>query len=294
MSGKADTTQQTQTPPEGTDPNVVTVPVQPTNGNGQQAPAPSNWSAQFSPEQEALVQQRIEQARAEEKDKLYGRIGGLTTQVNQLQETLQQREAREQAEREEAQRLASEEAERKAREEMDAKTLVETVEQRFAKQLEQIQLDAQKEIALLRKDNEFERIQRMRAEALASPEVQNSILPELLDEVRGTTPEEIAASIAHYQQRSAAILASIAERDQQMQQQQQAQGQLPPWQLPRNMPSSITAPNAGPETQTQYETMTLDDISNMPMDIYAQNRERLKAAVSRSRPQGGGPLPRSY
>jgi len=45
---------------------------------------------------------------------------------------------------------------------------------------------------------------------------------------------------------------------------------------------SPTAPPVGPmETQTEYQTLTAEDIRNMPMEQYAKMRDRLMNAVPR-------------
>jgi len=72
-------------------------------------------------------------------------------------------------------------------------------------------------------------------------------------------------------ERSNAIIESIQQAT------AQQQGRL------RGAP--VTAPPVGPmETQTEYQTLTAEDIRNMPMDQYMKMRDRLlNARPSRGR-----------
>lgn len=265
--------------PEGTDPNALVVPKA-----APQPPAPgTSPNAGLFTEDE--VNARIESVRKEEHEKLYGRIGGLqaannelTTKLNGLVESQQQRDAREAQERADADAAAAAEADRKEREELDAKSLLVKAEERWANQLAEQQANWQKERALQQREIEYQETQRWRAEQIANPEVAGSILPELLPLVQGATQQEIAASIATMQDRSAAILASIQEMEQ-----SQPQQQLAPWQQ-AGLPARVTAPLSSPDNPTDYETLQLDQIERMSPAEYANNRDRLMAAVRRTPP----------
>jgi hypothetical protein len=100
-------------------------------------------------------------------------------------------------------------------------------------------------------------------------EEEEYIIPELRDLASGTTEEEIDNSIAVLRERSSAILESI---------QQSAQ--------PSGLRGSpVTAPPVGPmETQTEQQTLSAEDIRDMPMEQYMQMRDRLlKARPSQGR-----------
>ena len=92
-----------------------------------------------------------------------------------------------------------------------------------------------------------------------------NIIPELIDLVAGSTEDEIETSIAVLRERSSAIIESI--------QQATAASQS------RLRGAPVTAPPVGPmETQTEYQTLTAEDIRNMPMEQYAKMRDRLMSA----------------
>jgi hypothetical protein len=91
---------------------------------------------------------------------------------------------------------------------------------------------------------------------------------ELIDLIAGNSEEEVENSIAVLRTRSNAIIESIQQAT------AQQQGRL------RGVPP--TAPPVGPmENQTEYQTLTAEDIRNMPMEQYAKMRDRLMNASPR-------------
>jgi len=100
-------------------------------------------------------------------------------------------------------------------------------------------------------------------------EEQETIIPELIDLIAGNSEEDIENSIAVLRERSSAIIESI----------QQATSQSGRLRGPQ-----VTAPPTGPmDNQQEYQTMSADDIRNMPMDQYTKMRERLMQATRNSR-----------
>jgi DNA replication initiation complex subunit (GINS family) len=121
--------------------------------------------------------------------------------------------------------------------------------------------------ALLEKERRIQQIESYRQRRLT--EEQEAIIPELIDLIAGNSEEDIENSIAVLRDRSSAIIESI----------QQATSQSGRLRGPQ-----VTAPPTGPmDNQQEYQTMSADDIRNMPMDQYTKMRERLMQATRNSR-----------
>jgi hypothetical protein len=210
----------------------------------------------------------IEKARREEKDKLYSRIESMDAEVKRLRE---EREAREAAEAE-ARRQAEEEARRAAEEEMSVRELLQAKEQEWNSRLAEIEAQREEERRVFEMERQFQQLEQYRLQAIQANE--DGIMPELRDLITGNTQEEIDASIALAMDKTARILANMTAAQQQVRQTQRS--------------ASVTAPAAGPmENETNYQTLTADDIRNMDMDTYRQNREKILGALgSQNRSQG--------
>jgi hypothetical protein len=198
----------------------------------------------------------IARARQDEKDKLYGRIEEMGTQVQQL---AAEREAREAAEQE---RLAQADAAARAAEEaqMDVRQLLESRQTEWDQRFQALERERDTERALREQEQKFSDLKDYRR--LRIEQEANSIMPELRDLVAGESEQAIEASIMAMQQRTEAILASV--QGVVAQQRQAVRG------------VGITAPPVGPmEQQTTFETLTPDDIRSMDMTTYAKYRDRL-------------------
>lgn len=215
-----------------------------------------------------FTREDIEKARREEKDKLYSRIEAMDSEVKRL------REEREERERLAAEQAAEEEARRKAEaeEEMSVRELLQAKEQEWQNQFAQVQAEREEERRLFEMERQFQALEQYRLQALQANE--DDIMPELRDMVGGNTQEEIDQAVALAKDKTARILANMTAAQQQVRQTQRG--------------ASVTAPAAGPmENQTNYQTLTADDIRNMDMDTYRQNREKLLGALgSQTRDQG--------
>jgi hypothetical protein len=206
----------------------------------------------------------IEKARQEEKDKLYGRIETMQEEVNRIK---QEREAREQAERE-AREQAEAEARKKAEEEMSVRELLEQERQQWNDRFSSVEQRAAQAEALLEKERQYQQVEQYKAQRLQD-EAEN-LMPELLDLVSGTTPEEIEASIALVKSKTDAIMAQVAANTQSQRQQQRG--------------ASVTAPPVGPmDNESTYQTLTAADIAAMDMQTYAQYRDKLLRAQPNER-----------
>jgi chromosome segregation ATPase len=237
---------------------------------------------QPEPQGRIFTEEEVEKIRRQEKDKLYKKIEEESSRVKSLEEQLnslnQERDsARNEAE--ERQRREQELLRQREAEELSAKDLLlkreeefnnklQQVEIEFSSRLEEIERQRQAQEALLEKEREVQALESYRQRRLG--EEQEAIIPELIDFIAGNTPEEIDESISVLRERSNAIIESIQQATQQ--QQGRLRGVLP------------TAPPTGPvENQTEYQTLSADDIRNMPMDQYVKMRERLMQAARNPR-----------
>jgi hypothetical protein len=223
----------------------------------------------------------VEKIRQQEKDKLYKRLEDSDGRVKALEEQLTTLSTESDETRAEAARLAKAESDalrRREEEELSAKELItlretefdeklKVVETEWEGRLAKIEEERASQEAMLEKERRYRELETYLGRRMA--EEEEFIIPELRDLASGTTEEEIDNSIAILKDRSSAILESI---------QQTAQ--------PSGLRgASITAPPVGPmETQTEHQTLSAEDIRNMPMEQYMQMRDRLlKARPSQSR-----------
>lgn len=256
-------------PPEGDTIVIEKPPVAPAP-QGQPQPQPSQPGA-INPEllKDPAVQAAIEAARQQEKDKLYPRL-------QSTEEKLAEIERERQAERE---RLAQEEAEREAErqrlaeEEMSVRDLLTKKEQEWTEKFSTLEQQQQQERALFEKERAFQALAEYRTRRLN--EEAEHIMPELIDMVTGTTEDEIEKALALVKDKTGLILEQVQAQTQGMRQQQRA--------------ASVTgAPPVGPmDNETNYQTLTAEDIAAMDMQTYAQYRDKLLAGVAdRTRNRG--------
>jgi len=229
------------------------------------------------PKGKIFTEDEVEKIRQQEKDKLYKRIEEADTRVKSMEEQMAELAAEREAARKEADEKARMEQEllrQREEQELSAKELLlkreeefnaklESIDQDYRRRFEEIEAQRTQQEALLEKERRLQELNSYTGRRMA--EEQENIIPELIDLVSGNTEEEIENSIAVLRERSSAIIESIQQAT------QQQQGRL------RGV--SPTAPPVGPmETQMEYQTLTAEDIRNMPMDQYAKMRERLMNA----------------
>jgi len=239
----------------------------------QPAPPPPPPETFTRDQLDQLVIERVEAARREEKEKLYGTINTLDERVKVF-ETERQRLA------DEAQAALDAQAETERLRQQEEQTLAERLqasETRWEQQFnEQQQSIAQKE-ALWQKEREFQQIATYRNTRLA--ELKDQIDPRFNDFVGGTTPEEIEASLYIAAEKTAQI-------GQEFQTWAEQQGMVPGGQQQVRRPTVpvTSGPGFTPEQLSggvTERTLTPEDIANMPMSEFAANREQLLAAASR-------------
>lgn len=226
-----------------------------------------------------FTEDEVERIRQQEKDKLYKRLEDADTRVKSMEEQLSLIAQEREEARKEAEERAAKEAEllrQREIEELSAKELllkkedefnqkISLVEQEWQSRLASIEEQRQAQEALLEKERRLQELEHYRNQRLQQE--QESIIPELIDLVAGSSEEEIEQSISVLRERSSAIIESIQQAT------AQQQGRL------RGAP--VTAPPTGPmETQTEYQQLSADDIRNMSMEQYAKMRDRLLNARS--------------
>lgn len=246
--------------------------------DGIQIPIDPAPEAETKAEQQRLFSEEdVQKIRQQEKDKLYKRLEDADTRVKTMEEQLALLSQEREAAIKQAEERAKAEAEalrQREMEELSAKDLLAKREDEFNQRLNQVEeewgkkfsdLEQQRQAqeALLEKERYLQSLESYRQRRLH--EEQETIIPELRDLVSGNNEEEIENSISVLRDRSSAIIESIQQASQ-------------PTRL-RGAP--VTAPPTGPlENQQEYQTMTAEDIRNMPMDQYVKMRERLLNARS--------------
>ncbi len=223
----------------------------------------------------------VEKIRQQEKDKLYKRLEDSDGRVKTLEDQLSTLSNESEETKAEAARLAKAESDalrRREDEELSAKELItkretefdeklKVVETEWEGRLAKIEEERASQEAMLEKERRYRELETYLGRRMV--EEEEYIIPELRDLASGTTEDEIDNSIAILKDRSSAILESIQQSTQ-----------------PSGLRGSpVTAPPVGPmETQTEQQTLSAEDIRNMPMEQYMQMRDRLlKARPSQSR-----------
>lgn len=243
----------------------ITIPVE-----SDQAPVP-----QATQEENYFSADDVQKIRQQEKDKMYKRLEDADRRTKALEEQLTVISQEREKAIKEAEERAKAEADimrQREMEELSAKELlakredefnqrINQVEEEWRGRFDQLEQERQAQEALLEKERYAQQLESYRQRKLA--EEQETIIPELRDLISGNTPEEIDNSIAVLRERSSAIIESI----------QQAS------QPTRVKGAPVTAPPVGPmDTQEEYQTLSAEDIRNMPMDQYMKMRERLLSA----------------
>lgn len=249
---------------------VITIPATPAPAGTPQG-LPVAADNLFTIEQ---VHEAIEKAREQEKNKLYGRLESLSTDLDTIK-----KEREEQARlAQEAQAAADAERKRVEEQELSAKDLLARREDEFAKRLDETTREWQERInavtqdldahkAALDMERQYQELERFKANLIA----QNSddIMPQLQDLITGNTQEEIQESLARAVAKTQDILGSIAN----------VAGAVP--QPIKGIPSTGGAPSGPLENATEQQTLTVGDIKSMSMEQYAKVRDRLLASTAK-------------
>jgi len=209
----------------------------------------------------------LSKVRAQEKDKLYPQIDSLKAELAEIK---RQREEELAAKRAEEEARAAEER-AKAEADMDVRDLLKQKESEWQEQLERERQERERAFAELDRERQYSELTSYKQQLLEAE--RDNIIPELLDLVSGNTPEEVSASIEGLKERSARILDSAQAAMQNARKEMTG--------------SRVTAPPTGPlDINSEQRTLTAQEIAAMPMNEYAQYRQRLLSDKARGRGQG--------
>jgi len=234
----------------------------------QQAPLQPQQYAQPQPQQQnpRWTDEDLERARQQEKDKLYGRLDEVQTQMRTFQ-------AEREAEQAERQRLAEEAAEAvrlKEEGELEVRDLLARKETEWQQRITQMEQRYDADRAVFAKEREFSEVQNYRRDRIEQE--SEFILPELRDLITGDTVQAVDASIEVMKARTEQIFTNLQAANQNVQ----------PFQQPRG--AAPTAPPVGPmEQMPSYESLTPEDIKGMDMETYKKYRGQLLQATSPQR-----------
>jgi hypothetical protein len=198
----------------------------------------------------------IQQAREQEKSKLYRRLETMQETVTRLEAERQERVDAEAA----RQKEIDDQARIRREEEMSAKDLIAQKEAEWRAEQADLRAQIEQERALRERESQFAELMEARQQVLA--QYQDKVAPELIDLIGGDTVEEMVQSAEDMATRTQRIL------EQTQQAMQQTRQQIPT--------ARVTVPvSSGPDDEGAVRQYTPDDIRNMSMSDYAKHRQRL-------------------
>jgi hypothetical protein len=227
----------------------------------------------------------IENARKQEKDKVYGKLEETKTELAGLREqigSLTAAEQRRQAELLADQERLQEEARRQEEEGLDAATLIQrktqeweqqvnTLNSQWEERFNQSEQERQAAEAIAAREREFNDLKDYTQNQVAAN--QEKIAPELLPWIQGNTQAEVDAAIARAIETTDQIAAQFQQAFEQNPGAQQQMFAPQPPTVPGTRPTGGPA-NYDPAGQ-QSQQLTPEQIKNMPMDQYAALRRNM-------------------
>lgn len=215
----------------------------------------------------SYTEEDLAKVRSQEKEKLYPQIESLKEELNAIRKEREEEATKRQAEAQaEAERIRAE-----ALAELDSKAYADVKLQELQEQLERERQERERAFALWEQEKQFAELQTYK-QGLIEQEREN-IIPELVDLITGTTPEELAASVESLKERSARILESAQTA------MQTARKEM--------IGTRATLPPAGPlETNSEQRALTADEIRSMSMNDYAKYRSRILSESAQGKSRG--------
>ena len=216
----------------------------------------------------------LAKARAQEKAKLYPQIEKMQKELDiakALAEELAAKDIKREEER--AAKKAEREAKQKDKEEneLSFKELLSKKEQEFESRIESERLERERAFALLDTERKFQDLMNYRAQRIE--EERDSIVPQLIDLVNGSSQEDIEQSIETLKAKSAGIMQDVQQAT--MNAKQSMAG------------TRITAPASGPlDNDSEHNPLTIDPSKGLSMDDYIKNRHKYLGAAANNRGQG--------
>jgi hypothetical protein len=216
----------------------------------------------------------LAKARAQEKAKLYPQIEKMQDELAKakaLAEQLAAKEAEREAKRQAKLAERTEEKKKKEEKELSFKELLSKKEQEFQAQLEAERLERERAFALLDTERKFQDLMSYRAQRIE--EERDSIVPQLIDLVSGSSEEEIEQSIETLKAKSAGIMQDVQQATASAKQSMAG--------------TRITAPASGPlDNDSEHNPLTIDPNKGITMDDYIKNRHKYLGAAATNRGQG--------
>jgi hypothetical protein len=180
--------------------NILPAPVpaaNPANPIIISNPAPSQL-----PADQYFTKEQLEAARQQEKDKLYGKLQKTEEQLKSL---LEDKAARD-AEVEAARSAAADAAKKEQESRLTAEQLIAAREAEFRKQQEEFKSQMDLQLATMKKEQEFLRLQSY-IQRRVNEEIQAAnIIPDLVEYISGNTEEEVELSISKAVEKTANIV----------------------------------------------------------------------------------------
>lgn len=230
--------------------------------NQNQVPAPASSNSKLFTEED------IAHARREEKDKLYTKLSKLEEELETIRKEREEaaRLAREAAEAEDRARREREEAEMSAKDLLAKKedewtARINTAQQEWEQKFMALQQESEARQAMLDKEREFQEVQSYMNRRIQ--EEQANLMPELMDDIKGNSIEEIEAAIQSVITKTSAIMQKVQPLLEQAQ------------QRPRGISSTGAIPSGPLDNATEQQTITVSDVKGMTMEQWAQVRGRL-------------------
>jgi ElaB/YqjD/DUF883 family membrane-anchored ribosome-binding protein len=215
----------------------------------------------------AYSEDDLKRVREQEKSKLYPQIDSLKEELNVLKKEREERLA------EAATRAAEAEAEakKKAEADMDVRQLLEAKELEWAQKLEVERGERERAFTLLERERQYAELTEYRTRRLEDE--RDNIMPELVDLISGSTPDEIEQSITGLRERSSRILESAQSAMQNARKEMTG--------------SRVTAPPSGPmDTNMEQNSFTAEQIAAMSVTEYAKYRGKLLGKTASDRGKG--------
>lgn len=232
---------------------IVQAPVQPSQIPPTQAVTP--------PTVQYFTAEDVENARKQEKDKIYGRLTAaeeLAKTMKEEVESLKAKEATREAEIARKQAEADAAARKAEEDKMSAAELIAAREKEMLDRQAAFEARMQAEQAVLAKEQQFLQLQAFIQTRLAEEAAQDNIAPEFLDYITGNTVEEIEASITKAKEKTASIAESKASAGQP--------------RLPGVSPTGFGPTGPLEQFTGPQQELTPEQINAMSMPEYAEYR----------------------
>jgi hypothetical protein len=216
----------------------------------------------------------LAKARAQEKAKLYPQIEKMQEELAKAKALAEELASKEEQREAERNAKAAERAAKKKQEEeseLTFKELLSKKEQEFESRIEAERLERERAFALLDTERKFQELMNYRAQRIE--EERDSIVPQLIDLVNGSSQDEIENSIETLKAKSAGIMQDVQQATANAKQSMAG--------------TRITAPASGPlDNDSEHNPLTIDPSKGISMDDYIKNRQKYLGAAANNRGQG--------